>query len=442
MNLIKRFFLSRTTIICLILSAFSAITLSALIPQTFLASAESVLAWQTAHPLLGRWSGAAGLHRMYTHPMFAIVLAGVTISLILSTWSQCLTACQRTFHPHAEVAGGESFTVPGTVRESCLILSASGYRRRRISEECTSLVRHSWGYWGSFLLHLGMLLVIAASLFIALTQQRGILHLTEGAIQRPSDPLLKQEHGLLAKSLVLPEPLRLDRLTYSFRPGYGVKQISSTLSFLSDAGTTETKIAEINRILMHRGLRVYQGVEFGHSFFVEVTGPTGFNRIYQLQIQHPEKPDLPSYNDFQNLLGDGSVVRAKYMVDAEGKSFDHVNPLLTLRLDRQGKEIGRLPLLAGGEGTIGPYSFRVHAFSLWSRLIVVNVTGMPGVFLGFFIICLGGLLHYFTPPREVSVYESASGGTVISWRAVRFAGFYQEELASLKKRLGRDETHG
>jgi hypothetical protein len=175
---------------------------------------------------------------------------------------------------------------------------------------------------------------------------------------------------------------------------------------------------------------------------VEVNGPSGFKQIFQLQIQHPEAPDKPSYNEFQNLLGDGNLVRVKYWVDAERKSFDNINPLLTLRLDRQGKEVGRISMQAGGEGVIGPYSFHLRAVTLWSRLIVVKLFGMPGIFFGFIIVCLGGILFYFTPPREVYLYEGAIGGTIVYWRATKFAGFYQDELTALKKKLGCEENHG
>lgn len=442
MNHFKRFFLSRTTIICLIILALTAVSLSALIPQSFLTSSEKMLAWQTAHPFAERLSKLFGLHRIYTHPAFAVVLGGVAISLALSTWNQFLTAWRRTFSPERGISGDESFPVPGTAADSCRTLAAKGYYRLGGTSEEMLLVRHPWGYWGNTLLHLGMMVTIAAALFIALTQQRGVIQLAEGTIRHSAEPLLMEEHGLLAKPLLLPQALRLDRIEYSFGPNHAVRRVASTLSFLSDSGTGETKNVEINRILTHRGIRYYQGVEFGHAFFVEVTSNTAINQLYQLQIQHPETPDKPGYNDFQNLLGDGCLVRAKYWVDAERKSFDNVNPLLTLRLDCRGEEVGQLPIKTGGEGSIGPYKFHLRAVAPWSRLIVVNLSGMPGIFLGFFIICLGGVLHYFTTPREAWVCSTTAGETGICWRATKFAGFYQEELASLKKTLGCVENHG
>lgn len=442
MNPVRRFFLSRATILCLMAAALFAITLSAFIPQSFLTSSGRMLAWRMAHPLLGRVSEVLGLHHIYTHPAFSLVLAGVVVSLSLSTWSQFLGAWRRTFNPGREVSGGECFVVAAGVERCGEILSSLGFARQKPVDGVARFVRHPWGYWGNALLHFGMVVTIAASLFIALTQQRGVVQIAEGTLWYPSDPLLSEEHGLLAKPLVLPDTLRLDRLSYRFRPDNSVQRVGSTLSFISDTGTVETKSVEINRIVHHRGMRFYQGVEFGHAFFVEVTGPDGLPRMFQLQIQHPEAPGRPAYNDYSGLLGEGQLLRAKYLVDAAGQSFSRVDPLLTLRLEAGGREIGQVPLRVGEEGVIGDYRFRLKAFAPWSRLLIAKLVGMPMIFLGFFIICLGGVLHYFTPPREVTVSETAGGGATVRWCATKFTGFYLDELTSLKQSLGVEEHHG
>lgn len=441
MQSVTGFFRSRSTAIGLILAALCAITLAALIPQSFLTVPEAMEAWQTDHPLLGKWSGLLGLHHIYTHPLFALVLAGATIALASSTWQQCRTSWRRTFRPDNDLTGGVCFAVPTAPEELCRILAANGYWQQKPLTDGIRLIRHPWGHWGNALLHLGMVVTIAASLYIALTQQRGILQLAEGTVHKPGDPLQLEEHGLFARPLAVPDTLRIDRVRYSFWPSNDVRTVETTISFAPPAGTIETKTVAINSILRHGGFLFYQGVEFGHAFFVDITDQAGASRLFQLQIRHPEVPDRPSYNDFRNLLGDDTLIRAKYLVDAEQRSFSRVNPLLTLRLDRQGHELGRVSLQTGDEGTIGPYRLRLVAVAPWTQLIVVNLAGISLVFSGFFIICLGGILHYFTPPREVSLREGAGGGTVVCWRATKFAGMYQDEAVTLKTLMGYREMH-
>lgn len=436
MNRITRFFLSRTTTICLITSALATVVLSTFIPQSFLAFSDTMHAWRDSHPRLGQVAELLGLHDIYTNPVFLLILGGVTISLSLSTWNQCTAAWRRTFHPDLNSTAGECFTVPLPSDACSSMVARRGYLPRKTGTDPISLVRNPWGYWGNTLLHAGMLVSIAASLYIALTQQQAVIQLAKGVVQRPGDPLLIEQHGILGKPLVLPESMRLDGVSYRFRPDYSMAELESSLSFLAESGMVTNKTAAINRIVVHRGLRVYQGGEFGHAFWVEATGPGGDTQLFQLQMEHPAAPDKPSYNDFPNLLGDGRIVRAKYVVNREGRAFDPVEPLLTLRLDDAEREVGRLPLMSGEQGAIGPYTFRLAAFAPWSRLILVNLTGIPCVFFGFFIICLGAALYYFVPPQEVVLHEAADGATLVCWRATRFAPFYADEFAALKKALG------
>jgi len=432
----KRFFLSRITVICLTLAALSAITLSAFFPQSFITPPQDMIEWQAAHPLLHRWTDFLGLHRIYTHPAFALILAGVMMSLLLSTWNQCITAWRRTFQRNQPGPAGDQFDTPAPLAEISYHLIKRGYIRINETEGCLLMVRHPWGYWGLALFHLGMLAVIAASLLIALTQQRGIISISQGFIHEIEEPLLMEEHGMLAAPLKLTEPIQMDRVTWSFRPeNHGVRSVVSQLTFLSDKGVAKTETVEINRILRHHGIQYYQALKFGHAFFLEITDQAGRAEKTQLQLQHPVTPHKASYDTFGGILPDGNVLRVKYVVNGEMKSFDPVDPLLTLRIDQHGREIGRLSLKRGDEGTIGPFRFRLHGFAPWSQLIAVRMTGMPGVFLGFAIICLGGLLHYFTPPREIAVRKNPAGGHTVGWRGIRFAGFYRDEYEQLKQAL-------
>lgn len=442
MNRIKRFFLSRVTTICLIASALAAVVLSTFIPQSFLALSDTMHVWQASHPRLGKVTEFLGLHDIYTNPVFLLILGGVAVSLGFSTWNQCTAAWRRTFHPDPEMSSGEAFTVPLSRQRCSAVLAKRGYIPRKCLSSTTTLVRNPWGYWGNSLLHAGMLLCIGASLFIALTQQQAVIQLAEGVVQYPGDPLLIERHGMVGTPLVLPEPMRLDRVSYRFRPDHSMVDLASTLSFFSENGTVTAQTVAINRLVVHQGLRLYQGMNVGHAFQLEVTSPGGAEQIFQLQLEHPTAPDQPSYNDFPNLLGDGRLLRAKYVVNREGRSFDHVEPLLTLRLDDTKGEIGRLPLMAGEQGTIGPYTFRFDAFAPWSRLILVNLTGIPCVFAGFFIICLGAALYYFVPPLEAVLREQAEGATLVCWRATRFAAFYADEPAALKQSLEREAADG
>jgi cytochrome c biogenesis protein len=434
----KLFLKSRATNLTLIALALAAVTTGTLVPQSFLAKPQEMALWRAAHPGLCAWTAPLGLHHLYTSPGFAAILGLIILSLTLSTLEQTRAALRRTFGPFTAGAGVAEFSSglsPAVARRR---LRALGYLPVAGGEPLR-LVCHPWGYWGSTLLHLGMLVTITASLFLALTQQRGMLELAEGETHQPSQPFLASEHGILAGEMVLDEAVRLDKVSYQFWPSFALKDLSSRVSYLVPGGDWQAGSIKVNTVTSRGGLSIYQGTRFGHAFNVEMTAPDGRRQINQLLMEHPDKPQEPSYNEFPELMGPGSVLRTKYFADAGQRSFGPGNPLLALRVDLGGREIGRLQLRSGESGSIGGYRFRLLGYSPWSQVIFVRVTGISAVFGGFFLLLLGGLLHYFTPPREALLVATPAGCRV-SWQATRFAGFYAEEPQQLAEALDPEKT--
>jgi cytochrome c biogenesis protein len=431
---IFRFFTSRSTIISLIFLALSAMLLGSVIPQAFLLTTAGLAKWYAEYPRLAALAEKLGLTHVYTHPLFALILSGVVISLGCSCYEQTRRALQF-WNAKTGSESGMRILVDSSPAEVGVILRRHSYRKNG-----ERFVRHALGYWGSTLMHVGMLVVVAASLWIALFQKRGIIRISEGELSKPGEAWLSTERGLLAGQFVLDDTVRLDRVEYDYWPSYAVKRVASNLAFISREGTVTEKLTEINSIVQHRGIRVYQGIDFGHSFFVEISTPDGTVTGLQLQIDHQLTPDKAGYADFENFFGTRKTLRVKYFAEADQSSLQGKNPLLTMRLDEGGREIGRVSLTSGATGALAEYRVRLLEVRRWSSFIFVGLTGISAVFLGFGIISLGGALHYFTTPREAWVREAQGGGTEISWRATKFAGFYLDEFEELRREIiGKDQ---
>jgi hypothetical protein len=332
-----------------------------------------------------------------------------------------------------------------TVADSGMVmrcLRQRGYMVVASTDESVRLCKHPWGYWGNFLLHLGMLIVIISSLWIALTQQRGLLHLAVGESFHPGEQWLSTEKGLLAKDFVLNRPVSLESVSYEFWPTYGVKNVASRLTFQDQQLPGETLATGVNSILHYQGLSIYQAVEFGHAFYLEVVDPAGVKSTYQLLLAHPEKPDRASYGEYVNMLGSGTVLRAKYFVDPEKRSFVSENPQLVLRLDENDTQLGQLSLQTGGVGSIDRFHFRLIKVDKWSGLIFTKLSGIRGVFFGFVVIVFGSILNYFTPPRDAFVKKLTGGGSRVLWRAAKFSDFYLDEFVRLEEQFSTEGHHG
>lgn len=428
---LKTFFLSRKTVITLLALNLCSTLVGGLVPQRMATSGVDMEKWRQAHPLFLPWAERLGLFHLFSTPWFALFLFLAVIALALSSLEQFKGAFRRTFDASATPDNPDA-VVSISAEKMRIVMRRLGYfplgRGGRLR-----FVRQPWGHWGNFLLHSGMVLTIAASLAVALTQQRGVVHLVEGRVHSTSDPWLAQELGLTASFLVLPCDIRLDRLNLNFS-GERVGQVSSTIAFL--APREETREVGINSPLDWRDMRVYQSNDYGAAFTVEFAEPTGAVHTELLLIPFPSRPDQAGYDDFR-LSWLPYVLSAKYYADADRRTLRSDNPQLVMRLLDGDRELSRLSLLRGGSGTLGRLQVRLANVETWSGLMFVKVTGMPLIFLGFCILVLGALLHYAAVPRELTAAPSSEGYR-IAWRASRFADFYADEFAAIIENLEKE----
>lgn len=430
----KRFFLSRKTILTLIILILAAIIIGYLFPQRFAAPPSEMERWRETNSFWVPWVERLGLDHVYSTPWFAALLFVFLFSLGISTYEQIKISTKKTFG--GLPAGVESFRIIADENELISAIKTQGYFRAAKNEEGYRFVKHPWGYWGNVLLHIGIVLTIASSLLIVLTQKRGVLNLVEGEITIPGAPWAAEENGLMAGKLVLPEAVRLDKVIAEFWETDDLKQLTTAISFIDPQGRINKHTLAINQTIDSKGLRIYQSYNYGDAFFVKFVDLEGRRNGVILQIQSPSKRDRASYGNF-NLEGAPYLLKAKYFADAGKRSMDSTNPLLVLRLMDKGKVMGEINLRKGESGKIGPYTASFLDASKWAGIIFVDITGMPGIFLGFFVIIAGSGLTYFMPPREFIVRREG-GEFSIAWKAARFENFYKEEFESVLKDIGKD----
>lgn len=430
--MLKRFFLSRTTVITLIILMLGAVLLGYFFPQRFLSSPAELDAWQLANPTLALLWRSLALDHVYTSPWFAVLLLLFLVSLIFSTWQQFLLAMRRM---REEGNGGESFETESSPERVAAAMRSAGYRQvGGTSGGALRFVRHPWGYWGNFLLHLGIVVSIAASLVILLWEKRAVTHLVEGEIHEPGQPWYQEERGLLAASLTLPEPVRLDRVLPRYYPNDNLRQLVTEFSFMGAGGAATPLSMEINRSRTYRGIRVFQGKSFGKAFFVVFTrGGEEHREIFMLD--NPPDRNTASYKEF-TLGWLPYEFKAKFHADAERRNVDSLTPLFAMRLAQGTKVVGELSLRPGETGRLGDYTAQLVSVERWGGLIFIHTTGMEGIFFGFFILCVGGALSYFCPPREFMAVPGA-GGCRLFWRATRFERLYREEFDMMAQRLNQ-----
>jgi hypothetical protein len=422
--IVKSVLLSRKTIITEISLILFAIVLGYIIPQRFTTSASDIEKWRNANSWLVPWIDSLGLDHIYTTPLFTILLMVFLLSLVLSSYDQIKTAFNIT-SGRVSPMGKSTITIKAPEDKLISVIKKQGYIRLGRYFNSTRYVKHPWGYWGNAMLHIGLVVVIASSLIILLTEKRGLLHLVEEEIHFPGSPWVVEETGLLVKDFTLPEAIKLEKVNVDFYETDELKHLSSDIMFINPQGNFSKYQLGINKTVKFKGVRLYQSTVFGHAFFVELTDPLGRKEKIILHIDHPWKRDRASYEDFR-VEGIPYPVRASYYVDAERRSMKSNNPLLTLLIVEDDKAVHEVTLKVGESKPLGPYTARLAYVSKWSEIIFVKNSGMSGIFLGFSIIAVGVILIYFTPPREFLISKD-SKGFILSWRVSNFERFFINE---------------
>ncbi len=422
---IKAFLLSRSTVLFLLLLLVGAVLLGNLFPQSAITPQAAVDNWQADHPQLAALAASLALDHIYTSRWFLVLLLIFSLSLILSTAEQIARARHKALAPDKRAAGG-SGTIHCRPEQFVAILRQHGYRLAAGYADADRFVKHPWGYWGQTMLHLGMALVVAASLVFALTLKRGIITLAEDEVFAAGAAWPIEEKGFLAQPFFLPEAVRLEKVRPEFWPDGGLKQLAARIQFLGPDRQTTPYTLSVNNSITHRGTRVSLFRTFGTAFVVELTAGAGGQTQIRIDLEQPARPDQASYGNF-SFPTIPFLIKAKYYADVERKLMQSDTPQLVLRLKAEGRTLAELPLTLGQSGRLGPYTAKLLQTDRWAGLIFSASSGMPLLYAGFLIIILGTGLTYFTPPREILVRRNENG-LQLYWFPGRFKPFHHEEL--------------
>ena len=285
-----------------------------------------------------------------------------------------------------------------------------------------------------------MFLVITASLYVALTSRQGALILVEGEQHNGQQSLMISEHGLLSTPLTLPATFRLDKVRMRFDSNGQPSEVFSDLAINDKSGRSTALTASINRIQHYRGLRIYHAAQYGDAFSVVFTDKTGISHTELIMVQQPIGLNEAGYSEDFSVTWSPYRFAAKYYADTDRKSMSSTHPELVVRILEKNKEIARTILKPGSSGILGEYQVQLNGVQKWSKLIIVDITGMPIIFVGFAIIMVGGLIHYMTPPRELIGRRQPNDTYRIYWKATTFKEFFRDERDAIQRELNKENS--
>jgi cytochrome c biogenesis protein len=421
---------ARSTVIALFTAISVALLFASSVPQQASQSGKSP-EWVGRLPdSLHFISTVLGLDNIVGSGWFALLVAFFWLSLVVSTVSQY--SATRTLINRVPLAAvpPESVRIDISPSVFTVLAKGSGYRRAGNAEGVHRYIKNRAGYWGNFLLHVGLVTAVFFSLVYVLTQHRVLVRLTGQEITRLSPENIQEMRGVLSQQQRLPYSVVLKTLTPRFWANDKLEYLSSELYLTDHPGDEPRRVDIAVSNKSHYGpYLVYQANVYGRAFDLEFESGQGEAHRERLYLPYPPRRDVAGYGEM-GIAGTDFLLKGKFYADSERKTMGLNSSPLTLRLYRGKELLGEVTLAPGATGQLGPFTVRLGQSEWWTDILLDGTWGTSGIFAGFALILAGVLSSFCLVPREIIVRET-DGGIYVQHVTRRFAQFYREEFDEL-----------
>jgi hypothetical protein len=322
------------------------------------------------------WAVAVGLDHPFTSWPFLLVVALLFASTLACTWGRRgrVLAIRR-----GELPPSSTRLAPGA-GDVRAFLAAEGFRGQG-----EVLTRFAPALWGGWVLHVGLLVVIAAVLVQHALSDSGTFDLSEGeqANLAAHGTVFARERGPLAPE-ALPDVLVALVRFDPFRKQHGYS--SDRLSELEVSLPGEPpRVETVDRAAGIRAgaVELFQAIPSGMAMTLEVPG-TGLRTLRLLE----ETPRRAAAE-----VTDPAGMPARFVVESERDLDGVAGPgKLLVWMESRG---ARRTLMPGAPFPFGAGQARVLGMGRWGRFTYTRTPGLWGVFAGFAAILAGCTLLAF-----------------------------------------------
>ncbi len=423
---LTKFLTPRFTVIVLLSAISSALLVASAVPQRS-ATGGKAPEWVGRLPEGVHFLATLlGLDHIVGTLWFASLMALFWISLALSLVNQYASVKTQLERVPVSYPPPEAVVVEVPFDTLVARVEAAGFRPRYRSEPVTRFVKNPIGYWGNFLLHIGLVTAVFFSLIYVVTQHRILIRLTGQEIVRLSPDTVQELRGPLVVQPRLPHSLVLKSLTPGYWANDKLEQLASELYFTDQPGGDPRRVdVAVSDKSRFGSYIVYQANAYGRCFDLHIQSVEGV-RSQRFFLPYPSRRDTASYGELP-LTGSDLVLKGKYFATPNHDSIHFAPSPLTLRLYRGQELLGEGVLAPGAVVTLGPVTVRLGQSEWWTDILLDGTWGTFGIFAGFALILAGVLCAYCLVPREILVIRH-NGVIYVHHVARRFAGFYREEL--------------
>jgi len=420
---VKNFFTSIKVAIVLLILLIAASILGTLIPQG-----------RTGQEYLVRYGQLGGLFqklqftRLYQSFWYIAILTLFSLNIIICTLVRLSPKLRRAFRPKCDLDPKSiqvlkvkdklrmALAPPAAVQAVKAELGRHHYRVREHAAEkkhCLLARKRILGIFGSDVVHVGLLIILAGGIISGLAGVRGSLTLSEN------------------QTLPVPQAgfsIRLDKFITEFYPDGNVKDWKSELTILDGDKPVLQKSVEVNHPLSYKGFVFYQS-GYGSNWenpelevWLKKKSDPGYLKNIRLRIGQP------AAIEGEDITLTATRFLPDFVLDEKNqpstRSLEPNNPAVLIQGERAGAEVfsgwifAKFPDFAqmhqAKESEFKPELKDVKA-PQYSVLQTAKDPGVSLIWVGCAALMAGLFLAFYWPTREVRfVLEESQGKTEIA----------------------------
>jgi len=420
---LKNFFTSIRVAIVLLILLIAASILGTLIPQG-----------RSAQEYLARYGQLGGLFqklqftRLYQSFWYIAILALLSLNIIICTLVRLSPKLRRAFRPKCDLDPKSVQVLKVKDRIKMALAPAAAlqairaelgrhhYRVREHAAEkknCLLARKRILGIFGSDVVHVGLLIILAGGIISGLAGVRGNLTLSEN------------------QTLPVPQAgfsVRLDKFITEFYPDGNIKDWKSNLTIIDGDKPVLQKSVEVNHPLSYKGFVFYQS-GYGSDWekpelevWLKKKSDPGYLKNIWLRIGQPAAVEGEDITLTATRFLPDFVLDEKNQPST--RSLEPNNPAALIRGERGGAEVFsgwifvKFPDFAqmhqAQESEFKPELKDVKA-PQYSVLQTAKDPGVSLIWVGCAVLMLGLFLAFYWPTREIRlVLEESQGKTEIS----------------------------
>jgi cytochrome c biogenesis protein ResB len=461
MQKIKRFFLSRKTILFLISAVGISCLVGSTIPQVARKPAQFFETWKAKSPIIYKLVDLLQVNQVYTSIWFLVLVALIACSLALTIYFQSKELIKSRRPAQRKISQGsfKHYHVLKSVQSPELkgekftheiegVLKDDGYRSCLVTEGNRYHVfdKNSWGRWGSVIFHMGLLFMVVAALYNVAFHKRGIIQLIQtDTFQGKNKDWGGKWIGVFAGDFDLGFQVCLEKFVPTYWENDQVKTLESSLRIIDEKGGVEKSLLSRGSPVRFKGTRIYQSRNYGYALGFVLKGEDGKEDQTHFFLKAPEKKDQP-FARTVGIPGTDYVLDMTFYPDLTKPSFHVTLPGMHLTVTEKGEQRFKGRVLYSQRARINKDTLTFAQINYWTELLFVKNDGVPLVYLGFASGVLGALLIFMLPYKKVHLKVAEEGEYVrlyIGGHTKRYQTLFAEEFKELAERLERMlEKHG